>query len=40
MKLRYDRERIYNAASTLQGDLIAKAPNHMVVENPTQLSGV
>ena len=40
MKLRYDRERIHTAASTHKGDLNTKALNHMVLENPKQLSGV
>ena len=40
MKLRHDRERIPNAASTHNGDLIAKAPKYMVAENAKQLSGV
>ena len=40
MKLRHDRERIPNTASTHNGDPIAKAPNYMVAENAKQLSGV
>ena len=40
MKLWYERERIYNTASTHKGDLIAKAPNHMGVENAKLLPGV
>ena len=40
MKLRYERELIYDAASTHKSELIAKAPNHMGVENAKQLPGV
>ena len=40
MKLRHDREPIHNTASIHNGDLIAKAPNQMVVENAKQPSGV
>ena len=40
MKLRYERERIYNTISTHKGDLIAKAPNHVGEENAKQLPGV